>query len=147
MLDWLIGTLVTAFPFLLPIIIHLIGRIVGYRWPVQRLLVSVALAFYSLALMVFAAHAWTVGLGAQEFFNAFYGKPVDRSMLVMCGYGLQTLAIVALLFCVNWRVIRLFYGEDDGMTARAKTTAASGKEDAEKSAETVSAPAADDKKN
>ena len=147
MLDWLIGTLVTAFPFLLPIIIHLIGRIVGYRWPVQRLLVSVALAFYSLALMVFAAHARTVGLGAQEFFNAFYGKPVDRSMLVMCGYGLQTLAIIALLFCVNWRVIRLFYGEDDGMTARAKTAAVSAKAEAEKSAEAASAPTADDKKN
>lgn len=114
MLEWLIGTLMTAFPFLLPIVIHLIGRIVGYRWPTQKLLVSVALAIYSLSLMVFAANAWTTGIGAQEFFNAFYGKPADKTTLVMCGYGLQTLALVALLLCVNWRVIRLFYGEQVG---------------------------------
>ena len=71
MLDWLIGTSVIAFPFLIPVIVLLIGRIVGYQWRIQRLLVSVAIMFYAVALFGFIAHANTLGLSLQEFFNAY----------------------------------------------------------------------------
>lgn len=112
MLNWLIGTLFTAFPLLLPLMILMIARKVGYRWPAQRLFMRVALGFYAVSLVFIGAHAAESGLGIQEFFNAYYGKASEATMLYYLGLACQMLAIVALMFVVNWKVIRLFYGED-----------------------------------
>lgn len=126
MLDWLIGTSVIAFPFLIPVIVLLIGRIVGYQWRIQRLLVSVAIMFYAVALFGFIAHANTLGLTLQEFFNAYYGKPEARTTAYYVGLTGQALAVITLMFVVNWKVIRLFKGEDwKAPKAEAKAEAAS----------------------
>lgn len=111
MLEWLIGTLMTAFPFILPVIILLIGRVRGYRWPIQRVLTMLALAAYAAGLFFFSVHTWTTGI-PESFFLAFYGKPLERDIWCMLGYGGQFAAVVALLFAVNWRVIRLYSGEE-----------------------------------
>ena len=112
MLNWLIGTLFMAFPLLLPIFILMIARKIGYRWPAQRLFMRVALAFYAISLVLIGGHAAETGLGLQEFFNAYYGAASDATLLYYLGLACQILAIVALMFVVNWKVIRLYYGED-----------------------------------
>ncbi len=112
MLDWLIGTSVIAFPFLIPVVVLMIGRIVGYQWRIQRLLVSVAIMFYAVSLFGFIAHTSMLGLSLQEFFNAYYGKPEDRTVAYYVGLTGQALAVITLMFVVNWKVVRLFKGED-----------------------------------
>lgn len=129
MLNWLIGTLFMAFPLLLPIFILMIGRKIGYRWPAQRLFMRVALAFYAISLVLIGGHAAETGLGLQEFFNAYYGAASDSTLLYYLGLACQILAIVALMFVVNWKVIRLYYGEDWKAPAGFMT-----KEEAEKAA-------------
>ena len=106
MLNWLIGTLFMAFPLLLPIFILMIARKIGYRWPAQRLFMRVALAFYAISLVLIGGHAAETGLGLQEFFNAYYGAASDATLLYYLGLACQILAIVALMFVVNWKVIR-----------------------------------------
>lgn len=112
MLDWLIGTSVIAFPFLIPVVVLMIGRIVGYQWRIQRLLVSVAIMFYAVSLFGFIAHTSMLGLSLQEFFNAYYGKPEARTVAYYVGLTGQALAVITLMFVVNWKVVRLFKGED-----------------------------------
>lgn len=112
MLDWLIGTSVIAFPFLIPVVVLMIGRIVGYQWRIQRLLVSVAIMFYAVSLFSFIAHTSMLGLSLQEFFNAYYGKPEARTVAYYVGLTGQALAVITLMFVVNWKVVRLFKGED-----------------------------------
>ena len=129
MLNWLIGTLFMAFPLLLPIFILMIARKIGYRWPAQRLFMRVALAFYAISLVLIGGHAAETGLGLQEFFNAYYGAASDATLLYYLGLACQILAIVALMFVVNWKVIRLYYGEDWKAPAGFMT-----KEEAEKMA-------------
>ena len=129
MLNWLIGTLFMAFPLLLPIFILMIARKIGYRWPAQRLFMRVALAFYAISLVLIGGHAAETGLGLQEFFNAYYGAASDATLLYYLGLACQILAIVALMFVVNWKVIRLYYGEDWKAPAGFMT-----KEEAEKAA-------------
>ena len=41
-----------------------------------------------------------------------YGAASDATLLYYLGLACQILAIVALMFVVNWKVIRLYYGED-----------------------------------
>lgn len=129
MLNWLIGTLFMAFPLLLPIFILMIARKIGYRWPAQRLFMRVALAFYAISLVLIGGHAAETGLGLQEFFNAYYGAASDATLLYYLGLACQILAIVALMVVVNWKVIRLYYGEDWKAPAGFMT-----KEEAEKAA-------------
>lgn len=112
MLDWLIGTSVISFPFLIPVVVLMIGRIVGYQWRIQRLLVSVAIMFYAVSLFGFIAHTNMLGLSLQEFFNAYYGKPEARTVAYYVGLTGQALAVITLMFVVNWKVVRLFKGED-----------------------------------
>lgn len=112
MFDWLIGTSVIAFPFLIPVVVLMIGRIVGYQWRIQRLLVSVAIMFYAVSLFGFIAHTSMLGLSLQEFFNAYYGKPEVRTVAYYVGLTGQALAVITLMFVVNWKVVRLFKGED-----------------------------------
>ncbi len=112
MLDWLIGTSVIAFPFLIPVVVLMIGRIVGYQWRIQRLLVSVAIMFYAVSLFGFIAHTSMLDLSIQEFFNAYYGKPEARTVAYYVGLTGQALAVITLMFVVNWKVVRLFKGED-----------------------------------
>lgn len=112
MLDWLIGTSVISFPFLIPVVVLMIGRIVGYQWRIQRLLVSVAIMFYAVSLFGFIAHTSMLGLSLQEFFNAYYGKPEARTVAYYVGLTGQALAVITLMFVVNWKVVRLFKGED-----------------------------------
>lgn len=112
MLDWLIDTSVIAFPFLIPVVVLIIGRIVGYQWRIQRLLVSVAIMFYAVSLFGFIAHTSMLGLSLQEFFNAYYGKPEARTVAYYVGLTGQALAVITLMFVVNWKVVRLFKGED-----------------------------------
>lgn len=75
------------------------------------------------------------GLGVQEFFNAYYGKASQATMLYYLGLASQVLAIVALMFVVNWKVVRLFYGEDwkapAGFMTKAEAEKAEKAEDAE----------------
>ena len=104
MLDWLIGTSVIAFPFLIPVVVLMIGRIVGYQWRIQRLLVSVAIMFYGVSLFGFIAHTSMLGLSLQEFFNAYYGKPEARTVAYYVGLTGQALAVITLMFVVNWKV-------------------------------------------
>ena len=104
MLNWLIGTLFIAFPCFFPIFILMIARKIGYRWPAQRLFMRVALAFYAISLVLIGGHAAETGLGLQEFFNAYYGAASDATLLYYLGLGVrQILAIVALMFVVNWK--------------------------------------------
>ena len=112
MLDWLIGTSVISFPFLIPVVVLMIGRIVGYQWRILRLLVSVAIMFYAVSLFGFIAHTSMLGLSLQEFFNAYYGKPEARTVAYYVGLTGQALAVITLMFVVNWKVVRLFKGED-----------------------------------
>ena len=112
MLDWLIGTSVISFPFLIPVVVLMIGRIVGYQWRIQRLLVSVAIMFYAVSLFGFIAHTSMLDLSIQEFFNAYYGKPEARTVAYYVGLTGQALAVITLMFVVNWKVVRLFKGED-----------------------------------
>ena len=111
MLDWLIGNSVIAFPFLIPVVVLIIGRIVGYQWRIQRLLVSVAIMFYAVSLFGFIAHTSMLGLSLQEFFNAYYGKPEARTVAYYVGLTGQALAVITLMFVVDWKVVRLFKGE------------------------------------
>ncbi len=89
----------------------------------------VALAFYATSLVLIGGHAAETGLGLQEFFNAYYGAASDSTLLYYLGLACQILAIVALMFVVNWKVIRLYYGEDWKAPAGFMT-----KEEAEKAA-------------
>lgn len=108
-MGFIVSTLLTAFPVILPVIILLIAKLVGYRYPVQKPLMMTALALYALALLAFAAHGWITGLGPGEFFRAYYGHPAERTWACMTGYAGQALAVVALLFVVNWSTVRLFF--------------------------------------
>ena len=112
MLNWLIGTIFMSFPLLLPLFILMIARKVGYKWPAQKLCVHAALCFYLLSLPLLAFHAVQSGLGMQEFFNAYYGKATDATVYYYLALLCQVIALVGLMFAVNWKVIRLFYGED-----------------------------------
>ena len=78
----------------------------------------VALAFYAISLVLIGGHAAETGLGLQEFFNAYYGAASDATLLYYLGLACQILAIVALMFVVNWKVIRLYYGEGGGREGR-----------------------------
>ena len=112
MLSLLFNTLLTAFPFLLPIVILLIAKKTGFRYKQQRPF------FYGLALAAFAAHAVSAGGGAQEFFRAYYGSPVEKTMLCYGGFLGQGLAVVALLFVVNWSTVELFFMKPGKQTAQ-----------------------------
>lgn len=112
MLEWLLSTLMGAFPFLVPVAVLLITRIVGCTWPIQRLLVLVFTAFYALSLMAFAWHMWLVGTDVQEFFLGFYGHPAEKTVPYYLGLACQMFATLALLLAINWKVLRLFKGED-----------------------------------
>ena len=85
MLSLLFNTLLTAFPFLLPIVILLIAKKTGFRYKQQRPFFIASFVFYGLALAAFAAHAVLAGGGAQEFFRAYYGSPVEKTMLCYGG--------------------------------------------------------------
>ena len=111
MLQWLLGTLTTALPFLIPVVVLMAARLTGYRWAAQRHATRLSLALYAFSLLAFAIHAADYG-NANEWFRAFYGEPQDRTTWCLLGYWAQGLSAVAILFAVNWRVIRLFYGED-----------------------------------
>jgi uncharacterized membrane protein len=112
MLAWLVKTVLIAVPFALPVLIFMIAKKIGFRWRAQKLLLSLALAVYALSLFAFAMHARASGVDPGEFFRAFYGSPVSVSHWCMAGYVGQILAVVCLLFVVNWKTVRLFYGED-----------------------------------
>ena len=55
MLSLLFNTLLTAFPFLLPIVILLIAKKTGFRYKQQRPFFIASFVFYGLALAAFAA--------------------------------------------------------------------------------------------
>lgn len=120
MLQWFLSTLTTALPFLIPVVVLLCVRIYGYRWKAQKIWTGLALGLYCLSLLLFAVHAVSVSdisneaasNGMGEWFRAFYGDPFSMTTWCMLGFWAQGLSAVAVLFAVNWRVIRLFYGED-----------------------------------
>lgn len=118
MLSLLFNTLLTAFPFLLPIVILLIAKKTGFRYKQQRPFFIASFVFYGLALAAFAAHAVSAGGGAQEFFRAYYGSPVEKTMLCYGGFLGQGLAVVALLFVVNWSTVELFFMKPGKQTAQ-----------------------------
>lgn len=68
--------------------------------------------FYAVSLFSFIAHTSMLGLSLQEFFNAYYGKPEARTVAYYVGLTGQALAVITLMFVVNWKVVRLFKGED-----------------------------------
>ena len=111
MLQWLLGTLTTALPFLIPVVVLLTARLTGYRWAAQRHATRLSVLLYALSLLAFVLHAYGAG-GTNEWFRAFYGEPYEKTTWCLLGYWAQGLSAVAILFAVNWRVIRLFYGED-----------------------------------
>lgn len=111
MLQWLLGTLTTALPFLIPVVVLFTARLTGYRWAAQRYATRFSLLFYAFSLVAFFLHAYGAG-GTNEWFRAFYGEPYEKTTWCLLGYWAQGLSAVAILFAVNWRVIRLFYGED-----------------------------------
>ncbi|MFR6359096.1 MAG: hypothetical protein ACLUNV_05455 [Sutterella wadsworthensis] len=110
MLNWLIGTLFMAFP-LLPIFTP---RSPQNRLPLvaQRLFMRVALAFYAISRTHRRACRWyrtrTSGILQRLLRRGFWMPPCSTTLGLAC----QILAIVALMFVVNWKVIRLYYGED-----------------------------------
>jgi hypothetical protein len=121
MLAWLVKTVLIAVPFALPVLIFLLAKKIGFRWRAQKLMLSLALAVYALSLLAFAMHTRAAGADPGEFFRAFYGSPIATSHWCMAGYVGQILAVVCLLFVVNWKTVRLFYGEDvDADTEGAK---------------------------
>ena len=108
-MQFILQTLLTAFPFILPILILLIAKKVGFRYKAQRPFFRAAFVFYGLALAAFALHAYSSGGGAAEFFLAYYGSPVEKTMLCYGGFLGQGLAVVMLLFVVNWSTVTLFF--------------------------------------
>ena len=108
-MQFILQTLLTAVPFILPILILLIAKKVGFRYPQQRPFFRAAFVLYGAALVAFAAHAFTFGNGAAEFFRAYYGSPAEKTTLCYLGFLGQGLAVVALLFVVNWNTIELFF--------------------------------------
>lgn len=113
MLSWLLNTTLMAIPFLIPVVIFLIARFKGFRWPIQKTLFGVAFLFYAASLIAFSVTAWQSG-DPRVFFLAFYGLTESPSASTMTGYALQGLAVVALMFVVNWKTIMLYKGVDDG---------------------------------
>lgn len=118
--DWLlntfilaVNTLLIALPLLAPLLVLLIARRRGLRWPAQKKLLWASLGFWMLSLAIFAAEAFVQG-APQVFFKAFYGEFEELSTLVFCGYAAQLLALIALLLVVNWKTILLYRGIDDG---------------------------------
>lgn len=112
MLEWLLGTLTTAFPFIVPVIVLMVAQFTGYRWSAQRYFTYLALALYGFSLIAFGIHATGTDDVLNEWFRAFYGTPYEKTTWCLLGFWAQGLAAVSILFAVNWRVIRLFYGED-----------------------------------
>ena len=96
---------VAAFPFVLPALVLLIGRLIGYRYSIQRTLTRVAVGFYCAGLLFLFGHALQMGGGFAEFVNAFYGSPVDTSILYYLGLVGQAMAVVALLFNFNRKIV------------------------------------------
>lgn len=121
MLAWLVKTVLIAVPFALPVLVFLLAKKIGFRWAAQKLFLNLALAVYALSLLAFVLHVRDAGVDPAEFFRAFYGNPVSLTPWCTAGYIGQILAVVCLLFVVNWKTVRLFYGEDvDADTEGAK---------------------------
>lgn len=138
-MQFILQTLLTAFPFILPIFILLIAKKVGFRYPQQRPFFRAAFVLYGAALVAFAAHAFTFGDGAAEFFRAYYGSPVEKTTLCYLGFLGQGLAVVALLFVVNWNTIELFFMRSKKASNEQKDALASNAPAGEKRAESEKA--------
>lgn len=119
MLSWLLNTTLMAVPFLIPVVIFMIARRRGFRWPIQKTLLGVAFLFYAASLLAFTVTAWQSN-DPRVFFLAFYGLTEEPSAATLTGYALQGLAVVALMFVVNWKTIMLYKGVDDGSAQTAK---------------------------
>ncbi len=103
----LYNTLLTALPFLIPVIVLMIARLRPPAWKPQRFFLRLSLGFYFAALGCFAANAVEEGT-PMAFFGAFYGTIPDKTALVFWGYGLVSLATLAMFCVVNWDTVRLF---------------------------------------
>ncbi|BBF23641.1 hypothetical protein SUTMEG_15320 [Sutterella megalosphaeroides] len=103
----LYNTLLTALPFLIPIVVLMIARLRPPAWKPQRIFLRLSLGLYFAALGCYAANAVEEGT-PMAFFGAFYGTIPDKTPLVFWGYGFVILAIVAMFFVVNWDTVRLF---------------------------------------
>lgn len=103
----LYNTLLTALPFLIPVIVLMIARLRPPAWKPQRIFLRLSLVLYFAALGCFAANAVEEGT-PMAFFGAFYGTIPDKTPLVFWGYGFVILAIAAMFCVVNWDTVRLF---------------------------------------
>ncbi|MDY3115710.1 MAG: hypothetical protein SOR95_07025 [Sutterella sp.] len=108
MLDWLLRTGAYATPFLIPlgILIFIKRPTFHFTWRSQQLCTQLFFVMYAFSLMLFVAHAYAVKTTPEEFFMAFWGMPSYMTVWCFSAYIAQALSIVALLFAVNWSVIR-----------------------------------------
>ena len=97
--------LTAALPFILPFAFLLIRRLAGYQYSIQRTLSRVAVGFYLIGLLFLFEHALQMGGGFEEFLNAFYGHPVDTSILYYLGLVGESLAVVAIIFNFNKKIV------------------------------------------
>ena len=74
-MQFILQTLLTAFPFILPILILLIAKKVGFRYKAQRPFFRAAFVFYGLALAAFALHAYSSGGVNWSTVTLFFMKP------------------------------------------------------------------------
>lgn len=104
-MQFILSTLVTALPAILPVFVLMCTRIRPMRFRAQRNLLLLAIAAYAGAIGAFAAHAAGLAGGVAEFYAAFYGTPARMTGWCMAGYAGQGLAVFALMLIVNWTTI------------------------------------------
>lgn len=104
----ILNTGVLACPFLFPLAILIFVKRPKFRftWKPQQLFVLLFFVLYAFSLLLFVAHAYATQPGVQEFFSAFWGVPVVLTTWCFAAYMAQALSCVALLFALNWGVVR-----------------------------------------
>jgi len=110
-MQFILSTLLTALPAILPVFVLMCARIWPMRFRAQKVLMAAA----------FALHAAEIAGGAPAFFNAFYGSPSVMTPYAMAGYAGQCLAVFALMLIVNWRAM-VGYFSDEPQTKAAKSS-------------------------
>lgn len=109
-MQFILSTLFTAMPAVIPVFVLMCTRIRPMRYRTQHLLMKAALALYIFGIAGFAAHAWQLGLGASEFFNAFYGAPQEKTLFCYAGYAGQGFAAFAVMLIINWGALVTYFG-------------------------------------
>lgn len=106
---WIVGTLLTAFPWVLPLVILLIAKVKGFSSIRQRRFFWVSLMAYGLALVALLMHCMGEPKGISLFYEVFYRGATPPSVWAYVAYALELVAAVCLLVVINWKTLTLFF--------------------------------------